>query len=922
MQAKQGFMFLFKNIVLICFFLSYLFCSCTTKKTEPAEIKADSSAFLIKYRSYDSLFNVFFKTRDIKFLNQAGLFADSALEMPAITKDSILQKKYFSLLFYRAVDLNILGQYIKSKDFLENYIHLYLEHHLTKEEDLSDAQKILANIYSRYGDYKKAVLLLQESLAYYSGKKKEEEIASCILNLAISLKELQRYDEADSVLQKIFELPSVSPKRKGRACIELADIYIRRSNTIQAGLQILKARQFLDSVAQAPERTEAFTRLLNIEGDWHMAGNNPSEAVRSYQRSIDSAKISSSQNLRNREVGKTYIAMGRAFVQLRSYDSALWFYNRALYTVVNIDTLDRFSLPKQKELYAENTIAEALYARADCIIATGTENIPELENSVSCYKLAFETERKLLDAFSYDESRQQMLEATRKQSEKAINTCYRLYQKTKNSRWANEAFLFAEHNKAFILTESVRRNTAASLYLQNDSLYEKLQSLKGQLSMIETELGKQHASGKPDTLLTRSLSEARKKNEVALLEAENSLRMQNPAYANWLAGNSSLTAEELVSKTTTSGNSFIEYFTADSSVYAFSGEKNKPLAFYKLQAGIKNKADALLLYFSNRNAILNDPAGYAAIANSLYKLVLAPYVSTGNSTLLIIPDGFVSRIPFDALLTGPAASANISAFPFLIKKQQTGYAFSCRTLIEQSNSANTVNKNNIAAFAPVFTNRERGLSPLSNSLGELDAVKQFYPEGKFFSAATATIKGFEDNCSNSAIIHLATHAGTGNNTAMPGIEFYDSTLYLNRIYTLPLKASLVVLSGCETGAGSINRTEGLMSLARGFSYAGTKNVIGSLWPTDDRVSADMFKHFYSNLNSHDFSTALHKAKLAVIDNSSTASASPYFWSGYIYIGSPEANSKSGSFGWVKYTLIASGLLAIAAFFALRRKRKN
>ncbi|HMU09602.1 MAG TPA: CHAT domain-containing protein [Ferruginibacter sp.] len=916
-------MFLYKTILALILTTSLLFhYSCNNRDKAPLGNTIDTVRINNWQKNFDTLYEKYWNTNNLAFAKEAVSFADSLTRFETwLLNDSNYRKAFIRLVYRSAVCLHELNDFIRSRELFDKYLFLYAEYNSGSSDVLAYSQSTVANIYSRYGDYKKALLLLERSLEFYARKKNKEDFAYCMLNLSIALKELNRFDAATDSLGKILLLDSIGPKRKAKACIELADIYTRQENITDAVIQIQKAKKFLLAMSGNPEHSEVYSTLFNIEGDLLAARKNPSEALAAYRQSIDSANISS-QNLRNRETGKTYIAMGRAFVQLRSYDSALWFYNQALYTVVNIDTLDRFSLPKQKELYAENTIAEALYARADCIIATGTENIPELENSVSCYKLAFETERKLLDAFSYDESRQQMLEATRKQSEKAINTCYRLYQKTKNSRWANEAFLFAEHNKAFILTESVRRNTAASLYLQNDSLYEKLQSLKGQLSMIETELGKQHASGKPDTLLTRSLSEARKKNEVALLEAENSLRMQNPAYANWLAGNSSLTAEELVSKTTASGNPFIEYFTADSSVYAFSGEKNKPLAFYKLPAGIKNKADALLLYFSNRNAILNDPAGYAAIANSLYKLVLAPYVSTGNSTLLIIPDGFVSRIPFDALLTGPAASANISAFPFLIKKQQTGYAFSCRTLIEQSNSANTVNKNNIAAFAPVFTNRERGLSPLSNSLGELDAVKQFYPEGKFFSAATATIKGFEDNCSNSAIIHLATHAGTGNNTAMPGIEFYDSTLYLNRIYTLPLKASLVVLSGCETGAGSINKTEGLMSLARGFSYAGTKNVIGSLWPTDDRVSADMFKHFYSNLNSHDFSTALHKAKLAVIDNSSTASASPYFWSGYIYIGSPEANSKSGSFGWVKYTLIASGLLAIAAFFALRRKRKN
>ena len=138
---------------------------------------------------------------------------------------------------------------------------------------------------------------------------------------------------------------------------------------------------------------------------------------------------------------------------------------------------------------------------------------------------------------------------------------------------------------------------------------------------------------------------------------------------------------------------------------------------------------------------------------------------------------------------------------------------------------------------------------------------------------------------------------------------------------MPINAKLVVLSGCETGTGSINKTEGLMSLARGFSYAGTKNVIGSLWPTDDKLSADIFKNFYSNLSSQNFSTALHKAKLAAIENSSAASASPYFWSGYIYIGSPEENIKHNSFHWLLGILLTAILLAISIYFFRKRRTK-
>lgn len=885
----------------------------------------DTAKINLWAKTYDSLNDQYYNARDARLLQQAGPAADSILSYESfLQKDSLNRKIFSSVLFSRAIDLNTLEKFIRSRELLEKYFVIYKEYKISRPDILAYARATLGNIYSRYGDYKKALRLLNQSLEYYSADKKNAEaISSNILNIAIPLKELWLYNDAEQVLQKIFPLP-IGSKRKGKACIELADIYTRQKRVYDATMQLQKAKEYLAITTFETfdrDRADIYFILHSIEGDILAIDNKPVEALAAYRQSLDSAKIATGGNLRSREIGKTYIAMGNALVQLHSYDSALQFYNRALYTVINIDTLDKFSLPQKKDLYAENTIAEALYARAACINNRGTENTAELENAVNCYKLAFETERKLLDAFSYDESRQQMLEATRKQTEKAIGICYRLYQKTKNSKWAAEAFLFAEHNKSFILTESVRRNTAASIYLQHDSLYEKLQSLRSELSMIETELGKQQAEAKPDTVLTRSLLAAKEKNELVVLETENTLRIKNPAYTNWLANETSITAEELISKTLSSGNRLIEYFTGDSSIYAFPAEKGKPLGFYMLSEKIKSITGSFLHYFSNRNMILNDPAGYAKTANDLYQSVLAPYMPAGSSTLLIIPDGFISLIPFDALLTTPATSANITAFPFLIKQQQTNYAFSCKMLVEQANEKNGKSENRIAAFAPVFAGRERGLAPLTSSARELEALKQLYPEGKFFNTGDATLEKFEQTCGNTSIIHLATHAGTGNLVAMPGIEFYDSTLYLNRIYSMPVKAKLVVLSGCETGTGSINKTEGLMSLARGFSYAGTKNVIGSLWPTDDRISAEIFKDFYGDLNNDNFSTALHKAKLSVIEHSSAASASPYFWSGYIYIGSPDEKINTRSFGWTWYVAGVS-ILLVLTFFILRRRNKN
>ncbi|MEP7236657.1 MAG: CHAT domain-containing tetratricopeptide repeat protein [Ferruginibacter sp.] len=916
-------MFWYKKITALLFvsFLVLILSSCDNKKVTVTYTIADTTKINFWKKNHDSLFTQYQNSGDPSFIQQAGPYADSLLQInKQVLNDTNYRKIYTTVLFYRASGLDVLANHIKSRELFDKYLYLYDHYHLSNAGRLAYARKTLGNIYSRYGDYKKAVLLLQQCLAYYNEKKDTTEIASCIINLSIPLKELQRYDEAEQILQKIFQLNSLPVKRKAIACTELADIFTRQNKISDAGSQIKNAKQFLALMPHAPDRTEAYAGLHNIEGNWLMVNYKPADALKAYQQSLDSATILSGQNLRSREIGKLYIAMGKALEQLKQYDPALNYYNKALYCVVNIDTLDKFSLPLQKDIYAENTIAEALYAKANCIINSGMESERELENAVSSFKLAFETESKLLQGFSYDESRMYMQEETRKQTEKAIAVCFKLYQKTKNSRWANEAFFFAENNKAFVLAESVRRNTAASTFLQQDTLYKNTRILQNNLAWIEIEMSKQLFLANPDTALINSLSVTKQSKEEELLAAENNIRIKNPQYANQITGRREFSAEELLNKTLTGDNRLIEYFTGDSSLYVFSAEKSKPLGFYMLPATVKNNTADFLHFFLDRNLILNDPAGYAVAANGLYNSLLGPYMAKSNTPLLIIPDGFISYIPFDALLTDSTTSTGIASFPFLIKQQENYYAFSCKTLLEQQQYKNTGIENSVTAFAPIFADKERGLAPLIQSTKELDAIKQFYPTGKFYTANNATLKQFEATCGDAEILHLATHAGASNGSAIAGIEFYDSTLYLNRIYSLPLKARLVVLSGCETGIGAINKTEGLMSLARAFSYAGTKNVIAGLWQTEDNTSSEIFTSFYSNLSDNNFSSALHKAKLAVINNATVTSASPFYWSGYVYIGSPEEHLQPASNKKIKWLLLMSGLLLIAVYVFYRKKK--
>lgn len=71
----------------------------------------------------------------------------------------------------------------------------------------------------------------------------------------------------------------------------------------------------------------------------------------------------------------------------------------------------------------------------------------------------------------------------------------------------------------------------------------------------------------------------------------------------------------------------------------------------------------------------------------------------------------------------------------------------------------------------------------------------------------------------------------------------DGWLNTADIYNLELNARLTVLSACNTGSGNLRKGEGVMSLARGFLYAGCPSIIMSLWEVEDNAGTEIMHSF-------------------------------------------------------------------------------
>jgi CHAT domain-containing protein len=143
----------------------------------------------------------------------------------------------------------------------------------------------------------------------------------------------------------------------------------------------------------------------------------------------------------------------------------------------------------------------------------------------------------------------------------------------------------------------------------------------------------------------------------------------------------------------------------------------------------------------------------------------------------------------------------------------------------------------------------------------------------------------------------------------------DGLLNTSEIFGLKLKAKMVVLSACSTGDGGYSKGEGVVSLARGFVYAGCPSLLMTLWEVEDQSSVTLMKNFYINLLKGDSkSLALRAAKIKFIKESKAENSHPFFWSSFVLMGNTDPIYYSV---WV--IVIPSGLVLILIFTFIVRK---
>ena len=448
----------------------------------------------------------------------------------------------------------------------------------------------------------------------------------------------------------------------------------------------------------------------------------------------------------------------------------------------------------------------------------------------------------------------------------AIDCAFRLYNWTKDEQYLEVAFQFAEKGKANVLYEHIQSQEALTYSQVDSNSISLLQNISEEITYHERQLFEKGSE-------IDSISKQGLKNTLFILkERKDSLKReieaQNPAYYK-LSYDLSVSSLSEVQQTLKPDQVFLSYFLRDTTLFVFyiSTDSVKLYKWKKerdLGRSIKEFRETISLWPVTRDYGKKDTLRrvrerrYAKLGYSLYQQLFAPIISRLplGQRLVIVPHGELYYLPFDALLTDSVENiGGYSRYPYLFQKHSLSINYSATLWKEMHRPKKRKKLQPLLGMALTFSEGpEQALdrsSSVKDTLPQIPFSKTEFEGlrervgGRLFLDTAATRKRFWEEAPKHRIIHLSTHAWLNEENSdfsFIALAPEDSgtnhhKVYVKELYNLDLEADLVVLSACETGLGKLYQGEGMLSVARGFSYAGARSIVNTLWSVNDKATA-------------------------------------------------------------------------------------
>ncbi len=287
---------------------------------------------------------------------------------------------------------------------------------------------------------------------------------------------------------------------------------------------------------------------------------------------------------------------------------------------------------------------------------------------------------------------------------------------------------------------------------------------------------------------------------------------------------------------------------------------------------------------SDLNALRRD-------GRSLYTELVLPVEQrlAPGRTLVIEADGWLARVPFEALVDTENHYL-IERWPIV---HSLGQDFEARLRDDHDGDNDGAGpifaRMSLLVVASAASSKKEELRPLVNVAAEANAVAGGFRSPRILQGKEATLRAVQENLPSAAVFHFAGHSLVTPERSGLLLENTDprsdipSLLDAAAVRKLNVRnLQLAVLSACstESGAGS---SGGFHSITEALLRAGVPHVVASRWEVvETRTFIDDF--YRSALSGRPVSEAIRSASRNVLADYRTAH--PYYWSAFAAYGRP------------------------------------
>lgn len=849
---------------------------------------------------------VYYETGDYEKAAQRTLQAiETNLQQPVDQQNkTILAQSYNNLALYYME----LGDIYKAKDYCNNALQLYQQ-----QENYLEA----ATTYLNLGEFFDRQKEHQQALSYYKkGKASLDKSttsrldrinrALVILNngIAFSAIQLGRYPQALEALTQNLSLHEQDAPKKEETLTILADYYTKKKEYNKATRyhqEALATRQLLYGV-QHPKVAQGHLNLAEL---YQLEGKSKASTLE----------------------------LAAAAQALQAGDSL------ALHQWAKQPMYDRVEahagiwleiLQQQAHLLLEQNALEAAYQTA--------------QNAL----LLLETQRQQLQE---KDSKLFLLQTMLPTYEIVLETALRLHEKTQEPCYLETAFAASERSKSLLLLDALRVEKARTFGQVPDSLLNQERRYNRAVLYHKKQLVEANRSGDKSAIGLHQQRLLTAKRVVEKLQGQ--LEESYPAYYELKYNNHTASIQE-VQAALEENTVLVEYFVGENALYLFSITPDSAWS-----TTLEKSSNFEVLVKAFRKVLTNmtqwqgqeqqQSAILARYARTVYQRYLEKAMpQPALKRLIIIPDGLLTYIPFEVLLSQKPdyEHLDLERLPYLLKEYSISYHYSASLHLMTQRASATGGR--LLALAssydpslandPSLSDRQQKIRRSMKDLpGAVEEVKQLEEQyaGDYYYQEAATEARFKRQveAEGYSVIHLAMHGlvdaqqpdYSGLLFTYSGDTTQDDLLHAYELNLLSLKTDLVVLSACETGFGRYDRGEGVVSIGRGFMYAGAPSLLLTLWPLNDAVSVPLVAAFYEELaKGIPKDVALQQTKLRYLERARGLSAHPFFWAPFIQLGNAKPlviANRQRPYQWLALGLGGLFLLLGGAYFYHKKRSR-